>query len=500
MKKRILVCEFHQESNTFNPIVVPLSLFTGNARMEGQQFYCVRKETSNAVHGAIDAIEQAGGQAVPGFCLKAASSGGRLADEVLELMLERTEHYIRSSGPIDGVFLSLHGATCTVTQDDACGVYLERVRQLAGRIPITASCDLHANVTRKMLENANYICGYQTYPHTDFYQTGHRAGALCMALLSGEKPAMATVHLPMVTPPAGYSTLVSPFRDVVEQGKAMVEDGSILDFTVFNVQPWLDIPQLASSVVVIAGDADTAKARAEVLARALYDAREGCWPELMSVDEVIDLAQANTTGKVVILADSADSTNGGAVGDSPAVALRLMERGSQLRAALFVKDPAAVRRAFELGVGGRGDFSVGAGYTPGMPGPLKAEGLVLSLHDGQFRLEGPANRGGIRNIGLAAVVRFGTMDILLCQNPAASGDPQLFRHFGIEPTLYDLVVVKANTSFRAAYSAFAGSICYADTPGAGASNLHKLQWRHLPSPFYPFDLPENYQLPGAVVW
>ena len=61
------------------------------------------------------------------------------------------------------------------------------------------------------------------------------------------------------------------------------------------------------------------------------------------VDEIIDAAEANTTGKPVIVADSADSPNGGAVGDSPVVALRLMERGSNLRAAMFVKDPAAVK-------------------------------------------------------------------------------------------------------------------------------------------------------------
>ena len=73
------------------------------------------------------------------------------------------------------------------------------------------------------------------------------------------------------------------------------------------------------------------------------------------------------------------------------------------------------------------------------------------------------------------------------------GDPQLFRHFGIEPTLYDLVVVKANTSFRAPYSTFTDLIYYADTPGAGASNLRQLHWEHLPKHFYPFDLPDDYR-------
>ena len=499
MTKRVLVCEFHQESNTFNPIPVPLALFTGNCCLEGQALYDVRKGEPCAVHGAIDAIEQAGGQVVPGISLS-ITSGGRLEDEVLALVMERTEHYLRGAGEIDGVYLSLHGATCTVSQDDACGAYLEFVRSLVGDKPIAASCDLHANVTERMLCNADYICGYQTYPHVDFYETGRRAAGLCMARLAGERPVMATVHVPMMVPPAGYSTLDEPFKGVIDAGKGLVEDGTLLDFTVFNVQPWLDIPHIASTAVAIGKDEQSAKEQAEVLAQKLFDAREGCWPELMSVDEVIDAAETNTTGKVIVLADAADSTNGGAVGDSPAVALRLLERGSRLRAALFVKDPAAVKHAFSVGVGGRAEFSVGAGYTPDMPGPLKAEGVVLSLHDGHFIKEGPAGRGESSYIGLAAVIRFGTVDILVCDTPSSSGDPQHFRHFGIEPTLYDLVVVKANTSFRVPYGAFAGRICYADTPGAGASDLKRFRWNALPKGFYPFDLPDGYRPGEAKVW
>ena len=70
---------------------------------------------------------------------------------------------------------------------------------------------------------------------------------------------------------------------------------------------------------------------------------------------------------------------------------------------------------------------------------------------------------------------------------ASSGDPQLLRHFGIEPTLCDLVVVKANTSFLEPYGKFTDLIYYADTPGAGASNLKQLQWKNLPEGLYPFE-------------
>jgi microcystin degradation protein MlrC len=70
----------------------------------------------------------------------------------------------------------------------------------------------------------------------------------------------------------------------------------------------------------------------------------------------------------------------------------------------------------------------------------------------------------------------------------------------MEPADYDLVVVKANTSFRAHYAAIAGPIYVSDTPGAGASNMRQFKWKNLPKGMYPLDLPEDYKLPEAKIW
>ena len=85
-----------------------------------------------------------------------------------------------------------------------------------------------------------------------------------------------------------------------------------------------------------------------------------------------------------------------------------------------------------------------------------------------------------QHIGRAAVLRFGGLDVVVCEWMAGNGDPQLYRAHGIEPTLYDLVVVKASTSFRAGYSAFAGTIVETDTPGAASSDLINLPFARLP--------------------
>ena len=500
MKKRILVCEFKQETDTFNPVISRAEMFNAGGPFEGEAPFADRLSyRSNAVHGGVDAITAAGGEAIPTIFMS-ATSGGRMDDALLTEMKERMEYYIRNVGDFDGIYAALHGATCTETCDDACGDLLEHLRKLVGDKPIAASFDLHANITQKVLKNADVVCGYQTYPHVDFYEVGHRAASLLMEKLSGKTRHLAAVHIPMLIPPAGYTTSTEPFKSLMEAGHNMVKSGKLLDFSVFAVQPWLDIPEIASSTIAIAEDPEAAKACAEELAEMLFALRDEVQPELLSVDEIIDIAEANTTDQPVILADSADSPNGGAPGDSPVVAMRLLERGSTLKAGMFVVDPEAVKKAFELGVGGEAEFYVGASLTPGMPGPLKAKGRVCSLHDGYFTVEGPANRGATSHIGNAAVVRFGTVDILLCEKGGSSGDPQYFRHFGIEPSLYDLIVVKANTSFRVPYGKISNLIYAADTPGAGASNLKQMQWNHLPKGLYPFDLPEDYKIEKAKIW
>ena len=496
-KKRVMLCEFHMESNTFNPEISYLSRFNAGKDVEGPGVFAARMSSKSMVRGMAECIMESGAEVIPTIMIT-ASSGGNVDDSVLRLMKERMKHFVETASEFDAMCVALHGATTTPGYEDACGEFLRYLRTLIGDKPMTAAFDLHANVTRQVLDNADFISAYHTYPHMDIYEAGYRAASHCMAMLEGKKMHMASVSIPMLVPPAGYSTMQEPFRSLMNRAEKMVEDGKLVDFCIFPVQPWLDISVIDSKVVTIAENAETAKACAKSLADELFAIRDEMQPPLMSVDEIIDIAEANKTDKPVILVDSADSPNGGAVGDSPVVAMRLLERKSKLRAGVFIRDPKAVDAAFKAGIGATQTFTLGAGYTIGMPGPLVAEGKVRSLHDGVFYRSGRAGRGATGYLGRTAVIRFGSLDVMACESPSSSGDPQIFRGMGIEPTVYNLIVVKANTSFKEPYSVISDLVCYADTPGAGASNLKQFRWERLPKGMYPFDLPDDYE-PEAVL-
>ena len=175
MSKRILVCEFRQESNTFNPVPCAMPVFSRRRFAEGQQAYAIAKSAPSDSGGIIDAIEAAGGEVVFAVTL-CAGAGGKVTDDVLDCFLEKVHRCWETEGPFDAVCLSLHGATTTDSVDDPCGKILTELRELIGPdMLMTAAFDLHANMTDQMLAAANLVCGYQCYPHTDIYETGYRS-------------------------------------------------------------------------------------------------------------------------------------------------------------------------------------------------------------------------------------------------------------------------------------------------------------------------------------
>jgi microcystin degradation protein MlrC len=491
--KTIIVAEFHQETNSFNPLKTTRKDFERRQVSAGKKMLETGQKQELA--GMVQAIMESDGKVVPACAMK-APSGGPVDQEIVDDFLSQLISTIRANMPVDGVFLSLHGATQATDWEDACGVILETARKEAGsQAVIVASADLHANVTPGWMENANIVCGYRSYPHVDLFETGYRAAGLGMLILHGQKMHMARASVPMLVSANLYTSLAAPFQGVIEDARDLVRTKTLRDCSVFQMQPWLDV-SCASGAVVIAidEDRDTAEFHAVRLAQRLYDMRKEFRADLYSIDQVIDIALNNRSGKPVLLVDAADSSNAGSTGDSAAILERLLQRDIKPGTALIINDAPAVSLAYQTGVGNKAKFHLGGTRNPDLFVPVVAEGYVKSLHDGVFRLEGSAYRGFRIDIGLTAVVTVGEIDIVLCHSMMMNGDPQIYRGFGIEPAFYQMVVVKACTSFREAYSPISDRICLTDTPGAATANLRSLPYHKVPDSFYPFSSLDDYKI------
>ena len=485
---RVLVLEFHQESNSFCPVNSIMEDYLRCSVLEGDGFMKGVANRQLAPCGMFDVLQEEKIEAIPGYAMR-APSGGIVEHEVVEHFLTKMHQYLAMYMPLDGVLISLHGATQSTKEDDVCGMILEQIRGCVGKNTIiAASMDLHANVTRRMYENADFLCGYQTYPHVDVYETGARAARLAVRTMKqGKTMHMARSLVPMIVPACGYSTGEEPLKSLLKEAKVLVENGELEDYSIFHMQPWLDVKEGCGVVITIGKDALAVEHYADTLASKVFALREQMQPQLDKVDDVIRMAESLHTGKPVILVDFADSPNAGAAGDNAYILERIVSLHSSVKTAYVINDRPAVEAAFQAGVGTEIDITLGGTRESVNTNPVPVHARVHSLHDGDFILEGPSMRGVSAHIGKTALLSVGEVDIVVCEAMASPGDPQLYRHFGVEPTFYQLVVVKANTSYRAAYEAIAETICIVDTKGAATADLKALPFKRLPQCIYPFD-------------
>ena len=483
---KVLVAELSQESNSFCPTRTTLDDFRQYGILSGDDYREAVRGIRIESEGIFTALEESGISYVPVIRMR-AQAGPMTLPEVYDHFIENIDKAVSELGPFDGAVLSLHGASQSTERDDVCGDIVQHVRSLLGPdAVISASYDLHANITRRIFDNSDYACGYLTYPHVDFYETGYRAGKLAAkALLEKKKLRMAWCPVPMIEPASGYSTEKEPMAAVVRKARKMVKDGLIEDYSIFEMQPWLDVKEGGSAVVAIGPSAEVCARCADELAEDMKAIRTQMSPKLYSYEEIIEAGEKNDTGKPVICVDFSDSSNAGAAGDNSDVLAKMIEMGKDYDAAFIVVDGPAVDKAFETGVGNTATFSLGGTIDRNCSRPLTVRAKVKSLHDGDFKLEGPS-RGIIRHLGTCALLGIGKIHVLVTRSMASTGDPQLYRHFGVEPKLYNLVMVKANTSFYAGYGEICSSVMFTDTGCAATADLKGLPFRKLPRSFYPF--------------
>lgn len=496
---KVVVAEISQETNSFCPVHTTLSDYRRYGICFGQEYRESVRNIEIESEGIFTALEQEGIDYVPAIRMRAQASG-KILPEVSQYFIESLDKVIDENPGLDGAVFSFHGATQSTESDDVCGDIVKHVREKLGRHAVIAtSYDLHANITEKIYDNTDIICGYLTYPHVDFYGAGYRAAKLCARMLSGkEHTHIAWCSVPMIVPASGYNTSSGVFSELVNKAKKMVQDGLLIDYSIFQMQPWLDVSSGGSAIITISDSAKHAITCVQELSDEFKAIRHAMVPQLYSVEEIIKAGMKNDSGKPIILVDFSDSANAGAAGDNSDVLAKILELGAEhVDTALAVTDEPAVERAFHVGIGNTGDFEIGGTKDKNCSKPVKVRARVRSLHDGDFKLDGPS-RGIVRHLGTCAVISVGKIDILVTRTMASTGDTQLYRHFGIEPMFYKLVAVKANISFYASYSNISSKIMFTDTGCAATADLKKLSFTRLPKSFHPFSDIDDFNVAAHI--
>jgi microcystin degradation protein MlrC len=486
---RIAIAEFKQETNTFVPITTTVKTFTEQYFYRGDEMLTAFGQARLEVPGALDAIREAGGEAVPLLATQALASG-LVERESFDIIMGEIEQRLKAALPVDGVFLSLHGAMIVEDEPDAESEIVRRVRAVVGPgIPITVSLDLHGHITSAMLQPDVAYIGYREFPHIDMYETGYRAARLLIDWITGQvKPVMALSKRHMIFSPDSARTTTPPLSDIVAEGRAMEARGEVLHVSLFPVQPWIDTPDLGFAALVCGENREAAQAAADRLAQMAWDRRKEFEPEVTPLDDIIRIGLSEPG--LTVASDSGDSPSGGGAADSNAVLAALLHAGADKENRITICticDAEAASQAASAGVGKTVTVAVG-NKRSGLGEPLTVTGKVKTISDGSYVLEGPGGYGMAGEMGLTVVLAIGSIRLNLRSIPHFEWDLGIHKSVGLDPARAALVFVRSPSHFRVSYAPIATRIFLADTPGPTGVNMRRLAFTKVTRPLYPLDL------------
>ncbi|WP_110643025.1 M81 family metallopeptidase [Salinicola sp. CPA57] len=482
---RIAVGGFLHETNTFAPSPATYEDFLrgGGAPplSEGEAIFDAVANSNIGLCGFIDAPEARTWSLIPTLWT-AASPSAHVTQDAFERIAARLLAAIDRAMPLDGVYLDLHGAMITQHFDDGEGELLRRVRALVGEeVPIVATLDLHGNVTPTMVEQADMLIAYRTYPHIDMAATGARCATAMARLLSGKsRPAKAFRQLDFLMPIAWQCTAQEPCRSLYAEVAAM-ESESLPSISFLTGFPAADFADCGPCVVVYGTDPESADQAAGRLA-ARIAAQEPAFagrvfePEA-GVREAMRLAES--AARPVVIADTQDNPGAGGDSDTMGMLKALIACGAERAAIGNVFDPAAARAAHEAGVGAVIRLALGGHSGVEGDSPLEAEFTVEALSDGRFVAPGPYYGGGRLDMGPSACLRIGDVRVVVVSRKAQMADQAMYRSVGIEPLEQAILVNKSSVHFRADFAPIAETILVCAAPGPMAVDPADLPWQRL---------------------
>lgn len=494
---RLLAAAFKHETNTFSPLPTDLAAYRARCLRYGADVPAYFTGTATEMGAFIDAAKNQGWELVHSVAADATPSG-KVTREAFDTIARAIETALREQGPFDAVLLCLHGAMVAEHVDDGEGELLRRLRAIAGAaLPIGVTLDLHANVTEAMARQASVLVSYRTYPHIDQYDTGKRCAELIARTLAGQIDPVCTVARGAMLDAVdhGRTTAPGPMRETLAHAETLrAQTPGVLDIGINAGFPWADIEMAGPSVVVVhdrkRGPCDTAPITDTLLERIWRDRRRTTVQplRLQAGMAAIGHALAQPGVGVVLVADGADNPGGGGLEDSVALLGALIDANIDKVAFGMICDPVTLQACIAAGAGKTLPVQLGGKNGGAFQGPLALRARVLSIQPGQFTFTGPMSHGIALDIGPTAVLRVGGIDIVVAASRHQVLDPGFFTHAGLDPTSYDLVVVKSAQHFRAAFGPMARQILVIDSgDGLTSFDLRSFGHKNVRRPVHPLD-------------
>lgn len=481
-KPSIAIAGLACETSTFSPAKTLAAAFhpkRGEEVIEKYNFLQPSTPLAEVAdwHGALI------GHALPGGIVTKGAFE-ELCAEILSRLYD-----IIATQPIDGLWFDIHGAMCVEGMDDIEAELLRRIRTVIGPdVIVSASMDLHGNVSQELAHQTDLITCYRIAPHEDTMETKERACRNLVDVLKkgkGERPIKAWVPVPILLPGEQTSTRDEPAKSIYAAVPEVEKLNGVLDAAIWVGYAWADEPRNRAAIVVTGWEEEVVKTGAERLAKLFWDSRKEFKfvAPTGSYKECLDAALVSKK-KPFFISDSGDNPTAGGTGDVTWGLTRLLERpefkdenGTTVIYA-SVPGPEAVRTAVEAGVGAIVTVTAGAEVDNLHAGPVTMTGRVHSIKHGD------------RNAVVEVVLQVGSVFTILTQLRKPYHLEKDFTDLGLEPREADIVIVKIGYLEPELYDMSADWML-ALTPGGVDQDLERLGHHRIQRPMWPFDKEET---------
>ncbi|MGO6813498.1 M81 family peptidase [Rhizobium leguminosarum] len=418
---RIAVGGIHIECSTYNPVLneeKDFRVLRGEALLAAPYFAFLRDydaEFLPTIHAR-------------------AIAGGPVSRATYEAFKGEFLERLKPMLPLDGLYLAMHGAMYVEGMEDAEGDWISAARALVGKdCTVSASYDLHGNVTQRIIDALDIYSTYRTAPHIDVEETMRRSvSMLVKSLKTGERPIVLWAPIPVVLPGERTSTVDEPAKSLYEMLPGIDALDGVWDASLMVGYVWADEPRATAAAIMTGTDRTVLEREAKRLARAYWDAREdfvfGC--ETGSLEECVERAITSPTAPVV-LAESGDNPTGGGVGDRADVLAELIARGATGVVFAGIADKAATEACYAAGIGAELELSVGASLDTKGSKPVSGPFTVKFLHE----TSDPSDR--------QAVVSVAGIDLVLSAKRRPYHNVADFTRLGLDPHQASIIVVKS---------------------------------------------------------
>ncbi len=486
---RLAVGAYTVCTNSFSHEIIDVARCQAAMRA-GEAALGPHRRRRTAISGVLDIAAQAGIDIVPLSCIT-PGLGRPVTQEAQAWVNNQFRHALQAIGPVDGVFLQLHGGGTIEGDDDPDQSLFATLRDTVGeQTALMATLDGHANLTSEFVRLADLLVAVKTNPHYDFFECGQQVAQVMIRALSGTVKPIAVLAQPPMLPSLQKQRVAPgwPMENLVRRGlNHMCQDARILDVTTIGGWPYADASAAGPSVLVTTdGEPGLAQEVAESLHQIAWEQRHQFEPHITPLSEAVREAM-ETDAWPMVLGDVSDSGGAGTTGDGTAILRELLEQGAQDAVIGHLMDPDAVVEAVRAGVGQTVSLSIGGKQDDRHGSPVHVKGKVRSIHDGDFVTSTPFNSGRQRR-GTTVRLACEGIDVILTSNKAHSFEPNTFRSVGIEPSEQRILVAESEMQHRAGMETVGRTFIDVDTPGISTPVLSRLPYQQLRRPIFPLDV------------